>query len=150
MGFKDRLLKCHFEDMFCDVPLSPRSRKRRRLSELPDNPMFKKLATSVGAGGMHVSDSQSWAAAAVSEGANAQSTLTWASLGNYGQSNSSIERDLFRWINLKDVIQLEPYIAWLPLELKDEVGIKFVPTPMAMPHEILHSMFSFGIRPKLL
>jgi len=86
---------------------------------------------------------QEWAVAAVAEGASAPATVTWASIGNAGQ-NSNCERDLFRWLNLKSLMQIEPYVLWLPRDLKNTEIPQLQPTPILAPHEILHCVHSFG------
>ena len=117
--------------------------KRQRLCKVPDTPMFVKLATSVGDGRCHVAESQEWALAAVQEGAAAPATVTWSTLGNDGQS-SNTERDLFRWFSLKSLMNIEPYVVWLPRDLKNETELRFQATPMLAPHEILHMIFAKG------
>ncbi len=110
--------------------------------------MFHKLATSIGDGRLNTSASQSWAEAAVAEGASGEILKTWAGIAKGGESINHAERDLFRWLNLK-LANVEPYLAWLPRELRDEVELKLQPTPMALPHELLHSIFTCGAHPYL-
>ena len=86
-----------------------------------------------------------WAQAAVDEGAAGPATKDWVSLGNRG-SNSNVERDLFRWLDLERWTQLRPYVIWLPREFKKDEGYKLHPTPILPPHEVLHSIWSFGER----
>jgi hypothetical protein len=107
--------------------------------------MFTKLATSVGEGRCHVAESQEWADAAVQEGARAASTIVWASLGGDGERPDRAERDLFRWLNMRNLMHIDPYLVWIPRELQDELEIKLQPTPIIAPHEMMHSVFCAGL-----
>ncbi len=58
-------------------------------------------------------------------------------------TNSNSERDLFRWIDLEKLARLSPYLVHLPRELKRKQIPLLEPTPMMLPHELLHSVFLF-------
>ena len=116
--------------------------KRGRLQEVPQTPMFQQLANTVGDGRCHVSESRNWADAAAQEGARAPATIAWASVGQGAKQNA--ERDLFRWLNLKELIGIEPYVVWLPRELKNETQLLSHATAILSPHEVMHAVHSMG------
>ena len=77
------------------------------------------------------------------EGASAEATRVWASIGNWGE-NTQAERDLFRWVDLTAIMRLEPYVVWLPRAMKNDAIPKLIPTPILCLHDILHSIYYFG------
>ena len=100
----------------------------------------------MGDGRCNVSDSQEWAQAAVLEGAASLGTLGWASIGSGGTRANNAERDLFRWLNLEQLMQIDPDIIWLPRNLKNQTDLQYEPTAILAPHEVMHMISCQGDR----